>query len=164
MEKTQDLGPVNGQEPIKELNRLLYWTITLILLHYHQTLLNQAASQKVSTLDSKNIKSYLEEVGQCFIHLPLRQRKKMQYLACEKLAQVPGFFKAAKQEYRTSVYEAAYQYKREYAACTLQKFYRQHLVKKQMENDTHIDKKSKILQDLGMNGPPATCLRDPISK
>lgn len=58
--KNPDLGPVNGQEPIKEANKLFYWMVTgAFSMLDHQRLVKDVEEQVVQAKDYEDAKSKL---------------------------------------------------------------------------------------------------------
>ncbi len=66
----QDLGPVNGQEPLKEANKLFYWMVNIISVAYHMHALTRR--NLISILKEKNKPLPVERYEQAFSHLSLR--------------------------------------------------------------------------------------------
>lgn len=131
----RDLGTVNGQEPIKEANKLLYWTVTLIAASSLELdlILKEVLFLFANTDYEKN--EPLRK--QAFAYLPTPSKEKILAEVCKRQAQkTMGSEDAALYE------KAAKTHEQFYAARTVQYFWRKRLLKNQEDN---IDSQSLIL-------------------
>jgi hypothetical protein len=81
-----DLGPVNGQEPIKEANKLIYEMINYIFTSHH--LLNETLTDLTKIIKEKDIKKSEEMRKTAFSFLPESAQEKIQFsLGKERLKQ-----------------------------------------------------------------------------
>jgi hypothetical protein len=73
-----DLGAVNGQEPIKEANHLIYEMVNYIFTSHH--LLNETLTDLTKIIKEKDIKRSEELRKKSFSFLPEIAQEKMQFL------------------------------------------------------------------------------------
>lgn len=93
----QDLGPVNGQEPIKEANKLFYWMNTLIFYAYLEY--TQLRSELGKVLQEPiNSKLFDERRYQLFHYLPPKKYHALQSLLCKKKLQCVDLAPEEKQQ------------------------------------------------------------------
>ncbi len=116
--KNPDLGPVNGQEPIKECNKLLYWMVNAIVIAYLQNNLTRIGLYNFFH-EKDNIKA--EEISEeIFSHLPPKEYHGLMF-SLTKRKLVNNQVKPAEQK---QLLLKAYQHKREYNAAIIQRFWR----------------------------------------
>lgn len=118
--KDADLGTVNGQEPIKEANKLLYWTVTLIVssaIEFNfiiKDILNIFAVSDFQECEKRRL--------QAFDYIATPYREKIQTAICNRLTE-----KAETPEQASYYEEAAKNHQRLYAARVTQGFWRRKL-------------------------------------
>lgn len=125
--KNEDLGPVNGQEPIKEYNKLLYFMCNKIVSEYHTQQLNLSALKKISR--EKDVKNIRELSRELFKHLDERRYARIQATINELLLKN----KNLSQQEKSELNEEKLSYKRKYAALTIQGLWK----KKKQLNYSH---------------------------
>ncbi len=103
--KHQDLGPVNGQEPIKEANKLFYWTVNAVLTSYlHFNTLHETVILLMKDKSQHSLVFYAEK----FSFLEFQTYHKFMTLLCHK----------AKKS------SLAFEHKKEYSAAVIQGFWK----------------------------------------
>lgn len=123
----QDLGPVNGQDPIKEANKLFYWMITFIFTNYLQL---QLTFKDLKTLTHEfNIEESERLRHRLFSHLPEQQYHKMQKILCEERLKQDGISPILKEK----ITEELSQHQKTHAALVLQNFWRR------KKSNTHVE-------------------------
>ncbi len=116
--KDPDLGPVNGQEPIKEANKLFYWMVNYIVYAYLELALTLKDLRAIT--NDKQIASSEVRRHNAFFHLPEKNYHALQAALCEerlKQHSTPSDLKAKLQN-------EAKQHRETHAAITLQQFWR----------------------------------------
>ncbi|OGT46295.1 MAG: hypothetical protein A3E83_09250 [Gammaproteobacteria bacterium RIFCSPHIGHO2_12_FULL_41_20] len=116
----QDLGPVNGQEPNKEANKLFYWMVTHIFTAYDVFYMTVRDLHKVTT--EKDVVASERLRHSLFSHLPSRQYHRLQQALCEERLKQKSF----PVEMKEQVSAEATLHKKAYAAATIQTFWRNH--------------------------------------
>ncbi|MDX1902313.1 MAG: hypothetical protein SFW66_10010 [Gammaproteobacteria bacterium] len=117
--KTPDLGPVNGQEPIKEANKLIYWMVSMIFHAYHD--LTFTLSDINEIVSEKNVSRSESLRKEAFDYLPGKAYHRLQHVLCEERLKSD---QRLSRSYRHSLEIESEQHKREAAALTLQGFWR----------------------------------------
>ncbi len=122
--KNPDLGPVNGQEPIKEQNKLIYWSIMYIFVFYNNFRLTLEDLHQI--INEKNIKESEKIRSDSFRHLPKKNYHHIQGLICgERVLQ-----KTLTPELKTEFENKAMHHKKEHAALVIQNFWKNYKIKK----------------------------------
>jgi hypothetical protein len=119
--KHPDLGPVNGQEPLKAANELFYWMVNSVYSPYHQ--LRLAFSDMQNILNERDL--FQSEIlrKKSFQHLPARQYHAMQLALCnERLKQKKRLPRDVKKE----IMREAKTHERSHAALTIFEFWKKH--------------------------------------
>lgn len=129
----QDLGPVNGQEPIKEANKLFYWMVTKVFETFN--LLHMTVKDLKKITDEKDITKSENLRAQLFTHLPNKQYHKLQQALCEERLKQKKLPKKLKEKLKTESHE----HKTEYAALTIQNFWRNYRKPVQDLKDEKVD-------------------------
>lgn len=115
------LGPMNGPEPIKENNKLLYTTINIILVMFLQNYKTRQALQVVKQEpDPIAAKKLLQN---SFRHLPPREYHGLMFAYKRKQLLTEKYDTAAKGQLVSEIVS----HKRDYAAATLQRLWRNHV-------------------------------------
>lgn len=125
----QDLGPVNGQEPIKEANKLFYWMVSSIFTSYHQVRMTTADLLKVTRnwiKPPREQRAHEENRRKLFAHLPEKEYHAMQRTLCrEKLKwSLPG-------RLRSELRKEAAEHERKHAAITIYHFWKTNKLKRE---------------------------------
>lgn len=112
-----DLGPVNGQEPIKEANKLFYWMVTQIFSEYEK--FRHTLKELHEIKSEKNFKKSEKLRHQSFFYLPEKNYHALQYALChERLKQTLSDDK------RVALLKEAKQHKEDHAAAVIQNAWR----------------------------------------
>jgi hypothetical protein len=121
-----DLGPVNGQEPLKKANELFYWMVNSVFQHYHQMRLTL---QDVASLSKTQDVAEAEKLrAQAFRHLPEKSYHALQAALCsELLVQQKTLSENLKERIATERQD----HKRKHAALTIGGFWRDQSSKRQ---------------------------------
>lgn len=80
--KNRDFGPVNGPEPMTELNKLLYWMDTIIYTEYFNTQLSLTGYQKAKKHYAEAKSQPQREMQSYFPHLTDAQYHKQRWMHC----------------------------------------------------------------------------------
>ena len=129
----QDLGAVNGQEPIKEANKLFYWMITTIFHSYHQMRLTLVDLKKVLRPLTDGIDDEEQVRKKAFMHLLEKQYHKIQQTLCEERLKQR---KPLPPELRMQLQKEALDHKQKHAALVIFGFWKKHRIK---HNEKHAD-------------------------
>ena len=115
-----DLGAVNGQEPLKEANKLFYWMVNSIYHSYHQLRLTTADLLKV--LKETNPEQSENLRKNAFAYLPGKAYHGLQAVLCEqRLKQDASLSPELKEQITTEGRE----HKRQHAAITIGEFWKE---------------------------------------
>lgn len=115
----QDLGAVNGQEPLKETNKLLYWMVNLIFIHYHNIRLSLQDIKKITSADTIIAAETLRKNS--FFHLPEKSYHAIQAELCEERLKQPSGLSRHKM---AAISKEAKTHKEKWAAATIFEFWR----------------------------------------
>ncbi|MDX1901632.1 MAG: hypothetical protein SFW66_06465 [Gammaproteobacteria bacterium] len=126
--KTPDLGPVNGQEPIKEANKLMYWMVTMIIQSYCNLTYTLNDLSKITA--EKNISASEQLRANAFHYLPAKAYHRLQHTLCEeRLASKQRLTRTME----SAIAEESNIHKQTAAALTLQGFWRERRHRKAQE-------------------------------
>lgn len=121
-----DLGAVNGQEPLKEANKLFYWMVNCIYEPYHQLRMTTQDIHKVLREADPEKSEQLRKSA--FAYLPGKAYHGLQAVLCEeRLKQQPD---SLPQEARAAIAEEGKEHKRKHAGITIGQFWRDKRVKR----------------------------------
>jgi hypothetical protein len=77
-----DLGAVNGQEPIKEANKLFYWMVNTVFISFHNFRLTLKELHQIVSESKRDIIQSEVLRKQSFFHLPDKDRHAIQRDLC----------------------------------------------------------------------------------
>lgn len=133
----QDLGPVNGQEPIKEANKLFYWMVSSVFHSYNQIQLTLKDVKAITA--EKDFEKSEALRKKSFFHLPSKPYHAIQRTLCkERLAQKQPLPEDAK----IALKSEAKEHKRSHAAITILNFWRKHKNEGQKKETCRVEDES----------------------
>lgn len=125
-----DLGPVNGQEPIKEANKLFYWTINQMAQGFQRYRLSLQDLKEI--VGAKNLEESEEKRAKAFQYLPPKAYHALQLSLCNtRIAE-----QSLTPEFKDKLKQEAKSHQENYSALVIQNFWRNNKTQKEAKPDT----------------------------
>lgn len=133
--KNPDLGPVNGQEPIKEENKLIYWMINYIFHFYNNFRVTLEDVHRI--IAEKDLVQSLQLQKQAFSYLTEQKQHYLNAVIYQERSKSSVLSHLQKSEFT----EKAKDHQRQHAAWVISKFWKKHKIK---HNEITLENKHQL--------------------